>query len=262
MLVLLTALLAAGPAAPTLRTFDSPAEALRAALAGGARVIAFGEYHEIEGAAPGIHSAIARFAEELLEVVQDDASDLVVETWVTEGNCGKQEKQVVREVEETTKRPEATESEIVKLIKRAKANGVQPHILQLSCKDYQALLDDKNEIDYVRLLATVTDLLRKKIIERLKAGDKNKTILVYGGALHNDVYPRAELKAFTFAPQIAKATKGRYREIDLYVPEYIEHDKNITAEAWYPSLLKADADKTALVRRGASSYIIVFPRSH
>src|SRR5206468_3219648 len=115
-----------------------------------------------------------------------------------------------------------TESEVVTLMKRAKAAHVQPHILTLTCAAYRALLDDKGEVDYVQLLQTVTDLLRDKILETLAARAKtpDKTILVYGGALHNDVYPRRELAAFTFAPKIQKAVKGKYLEVDLYVPEY------------------------------------------
>ncbi|HZS36502.1 MAG TPA: hypothetical protein VFF06_06740 [Polyangia bacterium] len=245
-----------------LRNFDSPAEALASLLAARPRVIAFGEYHEIKGAAPA-KSAIAHFQEEMLEPLKAGGSDLIVETWVTEGNCGKQEKEVVAQVEETTQRPETTESEVVTLMKRAKAINIQPHILKLTCGGYQALLDDKGEVDYVKLLQTVTDLLRDKIMETLvaRAAAPDKTILVYGGAIHNDVYPRRELAAFTFAPKIQKAVKGKYLEVDLYVPEYIDADKELRAEAWYAPLQKlAKPGKATLIRRGPSSYIIVFAR--
>src|SRR5947209_18448964 len=127
-----------------LRNFASPAAALASLLGAHPRVIAFGEYHEIKGAAPA-KSAIAHFQEELLEPLAQGGSDLIVETWVTEGNCGKQEKEGVAEVAETTQRPETTESEVVTLMKRAKAAHVQPHILTLTCAAYRALLDDKGE---------------------------------------------------------------------------------------------------------------------
>jgi hypothetical protein len=247
--------------APTVRGFDSPAEALRSILGAHPRVIAFGEFHEIKGAAK-VKSAIARFTDELLAEVAGGASDLIVETWVTEGNCGREETQVTNQVQETTQRPESTESELVTLLKRAKAQSVQPSILTLSCAGYRALLSQDGEVDYEKLLATVTDLLQRKIAERLRAGAPDKTILVYGGALHNDLFPRKELRAYSFAPSVMKATRGRYLEIDLYVPEYIEHDKELTAEPWYPRVADAAlAKKVALVRRSANSYIIVFART-
>src|SRR5262249_3700562 len=72
---------------------------------------------------------------------------------------------------------------------------------------------------------------------------------------------KAELKDFSFAKDVEKATRNKYLEVDLYVPEYIEGDKDLTAEAWYKPYLKLPHDKATLVKRGASSYIIVFPRT-
>jgi hypothetical protein len=250
-------------AKPELRNFDSPAAALESVLAARPRVIAFGEYHEVKGGAAA-KSAIAHFQEEMIDRFQNQGSDLIVETWVTEGNCGKKEQEVVTQVEETTKRPETTESEVVTLMKRAKAIDIQPHILKVSCAQYNALLDDKGEIDYVKLLQTVTDLLNEKISEVLKTRAKaqDKTILVYGGALHNDVHPRKELASFSFAARVSKEVKGKYLEVDLYVPEYIDGDKDLKAEAWYPLLQKtAQPGKATLIKRSANSFIIVFARA-
>ncbi len=249
-------------AKPELRNFDSPAEALAAALASRPRVVAFGEYHEVKGGAAA-KSAIAHFQEELIDSFKEQGSDLIVETWVTEGNCGKKEEEVVTQVQETTKRPETTESEVVTLMKRAKSLNIQPHILTVTCAQYNALLDEKGEIDYVKLLQTVTDLLNGKIGEVLKARAKtpSKTILVYGGALHNDVHPRKELASFSFAAKVSREVKGKYLEIDLYVPEYIDGDKDLKAEAWYPLLQKtAEPGKATLIKRSSNSYIIVFAR--
>ncbi len=249
-------------ARPELRNFDSPAAALESVLASRPRVVAFGEYHEVKGGAAA-KSAIAHFQEEMIDLFQNRGSDLIVETWVTEGNCGKKEEEVVTQVEESTRRPETTESEVVRLMKRAKALDIQPHILKVTCAQYNALLDDQGEIDYVKLLQTVTDLLHDEIGEVLKAraGTPDKTILVYGGALHNDVHPRKELASFSFARRVSKEVKGRYLEIDLYVPEYIDGDKELKAEPWYPLLQKtAQPGKATLIKRSADSYIIVFAR--
>jgi hypothetical protein len=45
------------------------------------------------------------------------------------------------------------------------------------------------------------------------------------------------------------------------VPEYIEADKALVAQAWYPRYLRAARPgKVVRVRRSASSYIVLFPR--
>jgi len=246
---------------PKLTSFDTPAAALESLLGKKPRVIAFGEFHEIKGAAK-VPSSVFRFREQLLASLRASSSDLIVETWVTDGKCGKTEETAVAKVEESTKRPESTEDEIVTLMKAAKAGGVQPHVLTVTCKQYEDIGGNGGEIDYVKLLDTVTTVLRSKIHEVLKLrSGASKTILVYGGAIHNDVYPKKELAEFSFAKDIEKATRQHYLEVDLYVPEYIENDKDLTAEAWYKPYRALPADKATLVRRGPNSFILVFPRS-
>src|SRR5207237_4760191 len=132
--------------------------------------------------------------------------------------------------------------------------------LVVSCIEYLMMSDGRGGLDYVRLLALITDLLEKKIAgvldERGKQADK--MVLVYGGAMHNDVFPRAELRDYSYAKAVRKRTKGRYVEIDLYVPEYIEQDQELTRERWYPLVAGKEPGKTALVRRAAGSFIVVF----
>src|SRR5207237_1955598 len=83
----------------------------------------------------------------------------------------------------------------------------------------------------------------------------------YGGAMHNDVFPRKELRDYSYAKPVQKRTKGRYLEVDLYVPEYIEKDEELTGEPWYPLVANQQPGRTALVRRAANSFIVVFPRT-
>jgi hypothetical protein len=251
-------LLASAARAEEVKLFDTPEAALAAALHDKPRVIAVGEYHQIKGGA-NVPSALTRFRTQLLPTVAPLAGDLVVETWVTAGKCGKTEEKVATQVQETTKRPETTEDEIVTLLKAGKAAGLRPHILTIDCKEYQALLPKEDgKIDYEALLATVTRHLKLEALAALKAG---RSVVVYGGALHNDVYPRKELKAYNFARDLTKASSGRYREVDLYVPEYVESDAEITGAPWWPTVEKRPPDKTALVVRGPSSFIVVFPRT-
>ncbi len=263
LVIALTACLAGGPARAEVTFFQSPSQIVAKLAALQPRLIAFGEYHQVEGGAK-VASAVKRFGEQMLDAVAKDASDLVLETWVTEGKCGKTETAAVAKVEETIKRPETTEDELVTLLKRAKAAGVRPHILTLSCAEYQQIQPKDGEIDYVKLLGVVTAQLKKGIDAALKTSPVGKTVIVYGGALHNDVHPKKELAAFSFARAVSKEVGGKYLEVDLYVPEYVEHDKEISAEPWFAEWKKAQAlfahrGQAALVARGPTSYIVIFP---
>lgn len=260
-------------AEPELTGHDSPAAALAAILqraeadAGSPpRIVAFGEYHELKGNT-GVKSALKRFAEQLLTELQPLTSDLVLETWVTAGGCGQQEKQVVKDVEKTTRRPVTTENELVTLIKQARESHIQPHILELSCGEYQGLLDKEGAVDYEKMLKLLSDLLARKIAQvklRREAAGVRKIVAVYGGALHNDLYPSSDFRPYTFGPGTAIAFPGQYLEVDLYVPEFIAKDPGLNKEPWFGRYQKAraaakDPHKTWAVRRGKGSFILLFP---
>ena len=203
--------------------------------------------------------------------IQPQTSDLILETWVTAGGCGKEEKKVVADVATTTKRPVTTENELVTLIKQARGSGVQPHILELSCGEYQGLLGKDGAVDYEKMLKLLGDLLAKKIAQvklRREAAGIRKIVAVYGGALHNDLYPTAEFRPYSFGPSTAIAFPGQYLEVDLYVPEFIAKDEALAKEPWFPKYVQAtragmkeSAGKTWVVRRGKGSFILLFPRT-
>jgi hypothetical protein len=258
------------------RTFGDAAAALKHVLdKHDPLAVGFGEFHQKTDSVK-VRSAVRRFSEQLVAPLSSRASDLVVETWITKGSCGKQEKAVVKQVETTTKRPEATESEVVKLLKRAKGAGIRPHILEVGCDDYKQLLG-AGKVDYAKLLGMITKHLRGKA-ERLvtirakkpaaavgkrpgkKPGKPRRLVVVYGGALHNDLYPYDDLKDFTFGQALKQRTGGRYVEVDLYVPEYVQKDKNLAKEAWFPLLRLASPRGVVLIERGVGSYILLLKR--
>jgi hypothetical protein len=265
MIALLLVALAAKPAAavPELRARSVPSvsAALEELLARGPKVVAFGEIHQTT-ASLRVPSSLKHFSDELLAVVAPRASDLVVETWMTEGKCGKTETTVLAEVKKTTERPKQTEDEVVTLLKRAKAAGVKPHILSVSCKDYQAIYQAKGGVDYDALLRMTSDKLEAGIREVLgKPGrDDKRAVVVYGGALHNDLMPAEGLSSYTFGESVSKTVGGKYLEVDLYVPEYVETQKNLRAEPWYRAYKQAARPGQAvLIERRLDSYVIVFP---
>jgi hypothetical protein len=92
-----------------LAIFNTPAEAMRELIDRKPRVIAFGEYHETKQNGASAKPAIVRFTNEVLQSLPP-ASDVIVETWITKGNCGATEKTVVAKVEQSTQRPESTET--------------------------------------------------------------------------------------------------------------------------------------------------------
>jgi hypothetical protein len=270
MIVLLLALLAARPAMPVpalrARAIASVPAALEELLARRPRVVAFGEIHQTT-ASLRVPSSLKHFTDELLAVVAPRASDLVVETWMTEGKCGKTEAAVIKHVQKATERPAQTEDEVVTLLQRSKAAGVKAHILSVSCREYEAIYQGQGggRVDYDALLRMTSDKLEAGIREVLgKPGgrDEQRAIVVYGGALHNDLTPPAGLSAYAFGESVSKTVGGKYLEVDLYVPEYAEKQKNLRAEAWYAAYRRAARPgKAVLIERSLASYVIVFPHA-
>lgn len=248
---------------PVARLFPSARAALESLLELRPRVLAFGEFHEtIDG--PKVPSSLRRFTDELLPALMAQTSDLVVETWISQGDCGKKEEAVVADVAKTTARPQVTESEIVTMVRRAKEGGVQPHALSMRCEDYKAIYTDQG-VDYDKMLTVLTRELRDKVelvLRRRDPAAPRRLILVYGGALHNDLYPRAELASYTFGPPLQRRLGPEYLEIDVFVPEYIQRNAGMRKEAWYAvAQRQARPGKTLLIERGPASYIILFPRT-
>jgi hypothetical protein len=232
---------------------------VRALLASNPRVVAFGEYHQTEKTAR-IPSALRHFTSEILPALRTaGASDLVVETWITTGSCGEVERKAVARVDKATQRPASTENEVVTLLRRAKQSGIEPRILQVACKDYQAIFGS-GRVDYDRLLRLTRDQLETQIRAALQRPG-SRLVVSYGGAIHNDLRPPPDLSPYAFGDAIARAVDGKYLEIDLYVPEYIEKDPLIRREPWYQRYRRAYRPKlVVVVQRGPGSYALIFPR--
>ena len=232
------------------------AEVLGVLLGTKPRVLAVGEQHQTTKTAK-IPSAIMRFTEEFLPLLSSmGATDLVVETWISTGKCGEEEKQAVAEVEKTTERPKNTENEVITLVLQAKDRGLVPWALEMDCKDYQALLQS-GRTDFDKLLRLTGDQLRLKITKAL-AHPKSRLVVSYGGALHNDLHPDGESAPYSFAPAVSAQVGGALVELDLYVPEYIGKDNPARKAAWYA--LAAKKKGLTLVERNPGSFVLLFPR--
>jgi len=248
----------------TVEHFPTAAHAIEKILVIPARIVAFGEYHQTVKTA-AIRSSLSRFTDELLPMVAKTATDVVIETWVADGGCGREESHVVSEVETTTERPPETENEIVAFLRRAKVAGLLPHILRMSCRDYRFVTTKKGGIDFAKMLRLTRDRLTDEVLGVLDAKTakpRRPTVVVYGGALHNDLCPTSADRRYAFGPFLFGRSQGQYVEVDLYVPEYIENDALIAEQPWYGLFVKNSmAGDALLIRRSERSFVVVFPRT-
>jgi len=223
------------------------------------RVLGIGEVHLVAGG-PKVRSALSRFTDDMLAGLDGRATDLVVETWVSEGACGKTEKQVTADVRATTERPPETESEITRLLRRSRELHMRPHVMTMRCKEYEAVRSKTGEVDYDKLLTLIGSELHRNVRAALDAGGKQATVLVYGGSLHNDRQPNQGVAAYSYGVKLAEELGDGYVELDLYVPELVESDDLLKAEPWFPLLARATG-KVVLVERSPRSYILLLPRT-
>jgi hypothetical protein len=229
-------------------------------------VVAFGELHQTRATA-NVRSSLARFTDEILPAVAPYASHLIVETWITRGACGEEEKHVTEEVARTTERPVTIESEIMKLLRRAKELGVAPHVLDVGCDEYKVLAGQGGAgaggVDYDKLLTITNQHLGRAIGQGLllPRASGRPLVVVYGGALHNDLFPDPALAKYTFGRAVHAATRGAYREVDLYVPEMVDAMPALKAEPWVRAWQRAGGGATdVVITRSPRSTIIVFRR--
>lgn len=253
-------------AGPTYQRFPDEGAAIASLLERRPRILAFGEYHEMQGAAP-VRSALERFSSTILPVVADATSDLIVEMWARDA-CGEKSEQVNRNVQAQTQRPAATEHQAITLMKAALALGITNHVLPLGCADYDSFVDATGEVDYEKLLVLVARKLYAKADEVLRVRDTKAPmpdrplVLMYGGAVHNNLHPYESIAELSYAIELQR--RAPMIEIDLYVPEYIKDDELFQSEPWYPVYQQqASPDHVVLIPREApagkapDSYILI-----
>lgn len=242
--------------------YDSPVDAFRDALAGDPRVVSIGEAHAPLGAK--VPSSAKRFTDLFLPVLAGRASDLLVELMNPPGGCAVHVAEVKKKQEVVTSHQSAgDQGEYVAMGEAARKLGIVPDLLRPSCADIDAIEDAGDEaIDLS--LETIERLTEKKVKELVDRdartpGEEAKIVLTYGGAIHNDPSPSPERRAWSFGPAIGAYVEGRYVDIDLYVPEFIDGGEAWKKLAWYrfydPAKLGA---KTTMFHVRERSYVIVF----
>jgi hypothetical protein len=245
--------------------FATPEQAFEKVLSTDPRVLAVGETHAQKDLPPGVTSSTKRFTERLLPVLaRRGASDLVVELWLGNASCKREVKEVAKRQEPVTTTQAATDqNEFIALGDAAKKLGVAPHALVPSCDEYARILDaGSGDID---AMLTMIARLTGDDLEKLTAAhaQDGKLVVAYGGAMHNDLAPRAGFEAWTFGPRLAKATGNRYVELDLVVPEAVKDTDAWRSLPWFKSYdpKMQGPGETLLLFVAPGSYVLVFPRA-
>ncbi len=217
------------------------------------RVYAIGEYHETRNAIAAT-SPLARFTQEIISLLEPHAQHLVVEAWL-DASCWSPSN-THDKIVETTQRPGTTSMEVMRLVRHTQQSGLQAHTLPMTCIEYDSVIDASGHIDFLLLLQLVTAKLAE-VTRGLVAHGNN--VIVYGGALHNDLYPRWPLEALSYAKPLATQLDGKVLEIDLVVPEVVANMAMIRSEPWFPLLGRASPDRVIVWQRGPASYVVILP---
>jgi hypothetical protein len=245
--------------------FDSPRDAMLAALAGDARVVAIGEAHAPKGAtAP---SAAKRFTDELLPLFAGRASDLLVELMMPPKGCADAAAEVrQKQAPATSQQAPTNQNEYLTMGDKARALGVVPDMLRPSCADMDGVRDAGDDAieASLEMIARLSTAQAEKLLDRdaRSDADRGKAVVVYGGMLHNDLDPPPDRAKWSYATALDAKTGGKLVAIDLVVPEFIVDDATWRGFPWFSHYDRARLGaKTTLFRVGEKSFVLVFPET-
>jgi hypothetical protein len=245
--------------------FDSPQDAMKAALAGDARVVAIGEAHAPRGATAT--SAAKRFTDDLLPLFAGHASDLLVELMMPPKGCADAAAEVrQKQAPATSQQAPTNQNEYLTMGDRARALGIVPDMLRPTCADMDGVRDaGDNAIEAsLEMIARLSTTQAEKLLDRdaRSEADRGKAVVVYGGMLHNDLDPPPERAKWSYATALDARTGGKLVAVDLVVPEFILDDATWRGFAWFSHYDRARLGaKTTLFRVAERSFVLVFPET-
>ena len=241
--------------------FATPQAAFNYVLRTNPRVLALGEAHAQQGT-PGIASSTRRFAEQLLPLLAGRSKHIVIELLVA--NCKAQTVTGVAQAQApvTEHQAQSNQSEFLTLGKFAQRLGIEPQALNPSCAEYDSVLA-AGEDGVARLLTLVAEQTRRSVETLLaEPGTEAQVVLTYGGALHNDLYPRVGQEAWSFGPALAVATQQHYTELDLIVPEFVKDTEAWRNLPWFSAFDREHLQDVALLYQPApGSFTLIFPKT-
>ena len=241
--------------------FSTPQDAFEYVLQQQPRVLAIGEAHAQEGTT-GIRSSTRRFAEQLLPLLSGKSKHIVIELLLANCQAKTVERAAQTQAPVTEHQAKSNQNEFLTLGKYAQRLGIEPQALAPDCAEYDGVAAAGDD-GVARLLTLVARQTQSSVEGLLSKPDaSNELILTYGGALHNDLSPRPGQASWSFGPQLALATHGRYVELDLIVPEFVKDTEAWRAMPWFRAFDREQlTSETLLYRPAPSSFALIFPNT-
>ena len=243
------------------RVYGDARAAFARVLALDPRVLGVGEVHAPRNAVA--RSAAARFADELLPLLAGRASDLLLELMQPPAACTDAASHARAAERPVTSRQSATaQSEYVTMGERARALGIVPDVLRPTCADIAVIAAgnaDTGAERWVDAALSVTARLaaaqaRRAVLRDDETdADRGKVVVLYGGALHNDLPPPRggglHEPQWSYAEELDAATGGRFVAVDLIVPEFIGDDAVWRAFPWWRGYERGVRPRRRVLRR-------------
>jgi hypothetical protein len=226
--------------------------------------LGIGEAHALAGS-EAVASTTRRFTDELLPSLAGLGSHLVVELLNPDRRCEGLAREVRKEQQPVTAPQSAqNQNDYVELGQRARALGIEPFVLSPTCDEFRAIADaGVSAIDVMlQTIARVTSRMLRGALAKNQAAGRAALVIAYGGLLHNDVDPTSAKERWSYGPDLARFTRGRYVELDLIVREFIKDTEVWRTLPWHahfdPSRFD---DQWLLMKTGPQRYVLFFPRS-
>jgi hypothetical protein len=85
-------------------------------------------------------------------------------------------------------------------------------------------------------------------------------LILYGGAMHNDLTPSAGRESFSYGPRLAASTSNRVTELDIILREQVRDTESFRKFAWYEFFRSETLEKQfTLYRLGPRSFTLIYP---
>jgi len=226
------------------------------------RVLAVGEIHAQKSNVLRV-SPTQRFAT-LLPIFCGNARHIVIELMTGRNDCGDDRVEQVRRAQEPVTLPQAAanQNDFFALGNVAKANLIQPHALTPTCDEFKSILNAKDQ-DIARMLeltATRSAEVAEGLLELNASAKGIPYVILYGGAMHNDMTPNVGREAFSYGPRLDAITQQRTTELDIVLREQVKDTESFQRLAWYPEFRAPGLEQQfVLYQLGPKSFTLIYP---
>lgn len=230
-------------------------------LAEGAHILAVGEAHAQRG--DSVEPTVRRFQREFLSESAQAVSGVLVELMVAPKDCQAVEEVAKKQGTITQNHPPATsdafasqnQADYVALLEGAKAHGLPADLLHPTCSDLRAVRQAKGEF-VTATLSLVTELTARSV-GLFFSESRRGPLLIYGGAMHNDLLPTEERERFSVPQRLGTKFSDTFVEVDLFQRGQIRDTPLWQAHAWYAAYRGTPPDQDVLLRVTPRSFVII-----